>query len=142
MAEVPRFTIEEGTWAIVRLAPEDPVPAWAESAVFASVTRTRDELSVVCPESAVPEGVRAERGWALLKLQGPFPFTAVGILASLAAPLARAGVPIFVISTFDTDYLLCSRGDLGRAVEALERAQAGEGEPRGSAVRERPPGTP
>ena len=123
MTELPRFSVEEGQWAIARLSSDAPVPEWAESAVFRCVTRTRDELSVVCPESAIPDGVRRERGWAMLKLAGPFPFTEVGILSAFLAPLASAGVGILAISTFDTDYVLVPRKDLGRALEALESAR-------------------
>jgi len=125
LTEIPRFTIEAGRWAIARLAPGVSFPEWAASEVFCSLTRTRDELSVVCPEGAVPGGVRSEGGWALVRLEGPFPFTAVGVLSSVLAPLARAGVSIVAVSTFDTDYVLVKQENLGRAVEALERARGG-----------------
>src|SRR5262249_46962094 len=100
------LTLLEGTYAICRLEPGADVPAFPEGArggVFESVTRTADELSIVCEESRVPGVERCERGWSALKLEGPFPFSAVGVVASLADPLAGAGIPIFVVSTFDTD---------------------------------------
>jgi hypothetical protein len=125
LTEIPRFTVEAGRWAVARLGPEAAVPEWAARRVFSSVTRTRDELSVVCPEEAVPGGVRSEGGWALVRLEGPFPFTAVGILSSILAPLARAGISILAVSTFDTDYVLVPQADLERAVEALESARGG-----------------
>ena len=118
--------MEEGRWAIARLPPGAPIPEWAQSAVFSCLARTRDELSIVCPESAVPEGVRREGGWAMLKLAGPFAFTEVGILAAFLAPLAAEGVSIFAISTFDTDYVLVPRTDLGRALAALDKASRGK----------------
>jgi hypothetical protein len=121
--------VEEGQWAIARLPPDAPMPEWAESAVFSCGTRTRDELSIVCPESAVPEGVRREGGWAMLKLAGPFPFTEVGILSAFLAPLAAAGVSVFAISTFDTDYVLVKAAALDRARKALASA-AGRGRAR------------
>lgn len=126
LTELPRFSVEEGRWAIARLPPDAPIPEWAESAVFSSHTRTREELSIVCPESAVPDGVRQERGWAMLKLAGPFPFTDVGILSAFLAPLASEGVSILAISTFDTDYVLVRRTDLARALGALESARRGD----------------
>lgn len=120
MTEIPAVRREEGTWAIVRLGPSESVPAWLPAGGFSSVTRTADELSIVCGESAVPPEIAREGGWALLKLAGPFPFTAVGVLDALLAPLARAGVSVFAISTFDTDYLLVKRERVGVALEALE----------------------
>ncbi len=78
-----------------------------------------DELSVVCPQELVPEDVRSEGGWRALKLEGPFEFSEVGVLASVAAPLAEAEVGIFAVSTFDTDYVLVKREQLQPAVAAL-----------------------
>jgi hypothetical protein len=88
---------------------------------FLSVTRTADELSVVCAQDAVPGGVRCERGWRCLRVAGTLEFSLVGVLASLLGPLADAAVGVFVVSTFDTDYLLVKERDFGRAVEALRR---------------------
>jgi hypothetical protein len=86
---------------------------------FSSITRTGEELSVVCPEVLVSEGVRAERGWRALRVVGVFDLSQVGVLASLAAPLAGAGISLFALSTFDTDYLLVQEQHMGRAVEVL-----------------------
>ena len=86
---------------------------------FFSITRAGEELSVVCREALVPEGIRAERSWRALRVAGVLDLSQVGVLASLASPLAEAGVSLFALSTFDTDYLLVQEQDLGRAVEAL-----------------------
>jgi len=86
------------------------------------VTRTSDELSIVCEESLVPDGVRAEQDWAALKLEGPFPFEMTGVLASFLDPLAAAKIPIFAMSTFDTDYVLVKREHLDAALQALAGA--------------------
>jgi len=86
------------------------------------VVRTGDELSIVCAEDRIPDGVRAERGWLALKLEGPFPFVMTGVLASFLQPLAEAEIPIFAISTFDTDYVLIKPEHLEAAVEALGAA--------------------
>lgn len=110
------------TLAVCRLAPDAPPPPWAMGGDFWALTRTPDELSVVCLASAVPAGVRAETGWRALMVAGPLDFALVGILRSLAVPLAEAGVSIFAVSTFDTDYLLVRAEQLARAVAALERA--------------------
>jgi hypothetical protein len=111
-----------GRWAVCRLHAESAVPAWAEGGSFFSATRTREELSIVCEEEAVPEGVKAERGWAALKLHGPIPFGTTGVLASLTAPLAEAGISLFALSTYDTDYLLVKAESLAEAVSALRKA--------------------
>ena len=101
------------------LNPASEVPDWAATGGFSSVTRTAEELSVVCPESSVPEDVRREEGWRALRLEGPFAFSDVGVLASVTAPLAEAGIAIFAISTFDTDYVLVKEDRLDLAVAAL-----------------------
>lgn len=108
--------------SVCRLASAAEVPGWAKDGIFISITRTEDELSIVCPESEVPDDVQAERGWRMLQIQGPLDFGLIGVLASITAPLAGAGVSIFAISTYDTDYVLIKGGDLARAVQALEAA--------------------
>ena len=111
-----------GSYAVVRLDAGEPLPAWASGGPFVSVTRTDAELSVVCPQAAVPAAARAERGWRCLRVRGPLGFGMTGILASLAGPLASSGVSIFVVSTYDTDYLMVQERDLDRGVDALARA--------------------
>lgn len=95
------------------------MPEWASGGPFVSVTRTAEELSVVCRRESVPEGVKAETGWGCLKLEGPFAFSEVGILLSVLEPLSGAGIPIFAVSTFDTDYVLIKQEFHGRATEIL-----------------------
>jgi hypothetical protein len=111
-----------GEFAICRLSAGEPVPAWADSAAFSSVTRTGDELSVICPAAQVPATVKHDAGWRALKFQGPFAFTETGILAAVVAPLAAAKVSILAIATFDTDYLLVKSAQLDLVRRALERA--------------------
>lgn len=110
-----------GTLAICRLGPDEPVPAWA-GGPFVAITRTPDELSVVCDEAGVPGEVRAERGWRALQVAGPLDFGLTGVLAGLTTPLAAAGVPVFAISSFDTDYLLVRGQDLSSATRALQQS--------------------
>jgi hypothetical protein len=111
-----------GSYAVARLDAADPVPGWAGAGLFVSITRTDAELSVVCPQEAVPAAVPAERGWRCLRVRGPLGFGMTGILASLAGPLAASGVSIFVVSTYDTDYLMLQERDLDRGIDALSRA--------------------
>ena len=115
-----RLEIVPGRYAVCRLDPTEAVPTWAWTGQLASVTRTDAELSIICAESAVPATVeRAERGWRALRVAGPLDFNAVGVMARLTAPLARAGISILALATFDTDYLLVRDPDLGRAIAAL-----------------------
>ena len=111
-----------GRYAVCRLDADVGVPSWAGAGPFVSVTRTRDELSVVCAEGLAPEGTKCESGWRIFQVAGPLEFSLTGILAAIAAPLANAGVSIFAISTFDTDYVLVKEENLARAVEALRGA--------------------
>lgn len=104
--------------AVCRLAPDAAVPSWVRGS-FTSVTRTPDELSVVCEDGAVPEDVQAERGWRALKVEGPIPFEVTGVAAALVAPLAEARISVFLLATFDTDYLLLKEEVLGAAVAIL-----------------------
>jgi len=108
-----------GTLAICRLGPDEPIPDWAQTGDLISVTRTSDELSIVCAQAAVPDYVKCNRGWRCLKVEGPLDLSLTGVLASLANPLAAACINIFAISTFDTDYLLVKAENLWQASEVL-----------------------
>lgn len=103
-----------GTYSVCRLGPDAPAPSR-----FFSVTRTAEELSVVCHKEDIPAGARADHGWRCFRVAGTLDFSLTGVLASLAAPLAEAGVSLFALSTFDTDYILVK--DLPSARAALER---------------------
>jgi hypothetical protein len=109
-------------FAISRLAAGSPIPAWATQGPFFSATRTGDELSVVTELSLVPLGIQSQPGWRVLKVRGPFVFSEIGVLASLATPLAEAKISLFAVSTFDTDYLLVASETLSAAIAALEQA--------------------
>ena len=123
MAHSLSLRVIQSTLAIVRLPPGSDLPGWAEdSGDFMSLVRTPDETSVVCDARKVPESVRAERGYRGLRVEGTVPFEATGVLASLAVPLANAGVPIFVISTYDTDYLLLPAEKMSTAIRALRES--------------------
>jgi hypothetical protein len=110
-----------GTFAVCRLDRDAEIPAWALSGDFASVIRTQDELSIVCAEPDVPKRVKSERGWRALKVAGPLDFSLTGVVASLTTPLAEAQVPDFVISTYQTDYLMVRKSDLERAILVLSQ---------------------
>ena len=114
--------VNPGLFAICRLDAGQGVPSWASSQPFSAQVLAGGSLSIVTPEEVVPETVEVERGWRLLVLQGPFPFSAVGVLSSVLVSLAEAGVSILAFSGFDTDYVLVKDNRLPRAVVALERA--------------------
>jgi hypothetical protein len=107
-----------GLYAVCRLPPDASWPIWAKGD-FVTVSRTPDELSVVCPAGCVPTEVRCENDWRCLRVAGVIDFSIVGVLASLTAPLADAGVSVFAVSTFDTDHLLVKNVDFERACTAL-----------------------
>lgn len=120
-----RITWLPGRFAVCRLEPgaAASVPALeADAGAFLSITRGPGEISVVCEERVAPRGDRAavEGGWWVMRLEGPIPFEATGVLAGIAAPLAAAGVGIFAVSTYETDYVLVKEGDVPRAQAALE----------------------
>jgi hypothetical protein len=116
------LTVSGERLGICRLEAREPVPVWADGPGFVSVTRTSEELSVVAPESEIPEGIRCERGWRAVSVKGPLDFATTGVMAALAAPLAAAGISLFAVSTFDTDYLLVRESELSEAIQALRGA--------------------
>jgi hypothetical protein len=107
---------------VARLSADAALPDWALAASFVSITRTPDELSILCPASHAPDDIQAERGWRCLQVAGPLDFSLVGMLASLLGPLQEAGVSVFALSTYDTDYLLMKNTQLSRALKALRAA--------------------
>lgn len=134
------LTVEPGAYSVCRVPPDFPesrLSSIIAASRFSSVTRTRNELSVVC-ESGFPEAVsfamadipgavsrgecRVESGWSLLSVEGPLDFGLTGVLASVCAPLAEAGVSVFTVSTYDTDWIMVKKDRLDRAIEALRAA--------------------
>ncbi len=120
----PTLTLEILTdeLAVCRLPIEAPVPNWAWSGELTSITSTDEELSLVCAAESVPGTVTHTAGWRALKVRGPLDFGLVGILAGISGALAAAGVSIFAISTYDTDYILVGGAELEAAVKALSKA--------------------
>jgi hypothetical protein len=119
MADELALTILPGIYAVSRLPAPEPIPDWALGDRFLSITRTDEELSILCPQDNVPDGVRRESSWRCLKVEGPLSFSLTGVLASLLVPLAEAGVGVFTVSTYDTDYILVKADALKEAINAL-----------------------
>ena len=111
-----------GKFVICRLPPEASLPELNWGANFISVTRTTDELSIVCPSDQAPAGAKCEASWICFKLEGPFPFSLNGILESFIDPLAENGEPIFAVATFDTDYVLVKQEHAAAALKTLQAA--------------------
>jgi uncharacterized protein len=121
----PQLPVEllSDTLAICRLEPAAPVPSWAAGpSPFLTLSRTAEELSITALQSAVPIGVACERDYRAVRVRGPLPLNLVSILAAIADPLAAAGMSIFAISTYDTDYVLVKAGELEAALQVLQQA--------------------
>jgi hypothetical protein len=113
------LTLLPDSLAICHLSKDTPIPRWALAGEFYAVCRSEEELSIVCPDGHPSAEIEADSGWRALKVQAPLPLTEIGVIAALTAPLAEAGVSVFVISTFATDYLLIKEAELSKAVRVL-----------------------
>jgi len=123
-SQMPTLRLEAlpESYAVARLAPDEPIPVWADGTGFVSISRTRDELSIVCVAERVPAGIKADGPWTCFMLVGPFAFDETGIALAAIKPLADVGIGIFLVSTFDTDYLLVKSKNAERARQALASA--------------------
>ena len=117
-----RISILPDLYAICRFTPGSALPENVPSAALWSVTVTDEEISLVLPEEHLTPDWKAEKGWRCLKIRGPLEFDQAGILASITAPLADAGIPLFALSTFDTDYFLVREHNLSETVNVLQKA--------------------
>ena len=122
MTRTLRFSVLPGRFAVCRLERDAPVPPWATGGALVSVTRTAEELSIVCAEDNVPADAPTARGFRCLKLLGPFALDETGVLLSFIAPLAEKGIPVFALSAYDTDYILVPATHLDAALDALHAA--------------------
>jgi len=117
-----KFRQLTGAYAIVQLAPDAAIPGWATKGEFSSITRTAEELSIVCRAEDLPEDASSRPHWICLELEGPFPFAETGVLLSFIEPLSNNGVPIFAVSTYATDYVLVQEEFAEAAMKALGEA--------------------
>jgi hypothetical protein len=122
MAAKVRLSRLAGSYAVCRLDAGSPIPAWADGEGFVSISRSDDELSVVCRAERIPADVKQDQGWVCYKFIGPFAFDETGIVSSVIAPLSDAGIGIFVVSTFDGDHMLIKRTDVASAEPVLDVA--------------------
>jgi hypothetical protein len=117
-----KFRTLREAYAVLRLEPDAPIPDWAAQGEFNSISRTADELSIVCPAINIPATIRSPLRWICLKLEGPFPFSVTGILLSFIQPLSDNAIPIFAVSTYDTDYVLIQEEFSEKALSILQQA--------------------
>jgi uncharacterized protein len=117
-----RLHVIDGRYSLARLHPSEAVPSWADGDGFVSISRSRDELSIICATHRVPRDVQRVDGYVGIAVEGPLAPEIVGVLASMAGPLADAGIPIVAVGTFDTDYVFVREGDLARAIDVLRAA--------------------
>ena len=122
MAAMVRLRRLDGGYAVCRLEAPSPIPVWADGDGFVSISRSDDELSIVCRAERVPAGVKQDAGWTCYKLIGPFAFDETGIVSAVIGPLSDAGIGIFIVSTFDGDHLLIKESDVERAEPTLAGA--------------------
>jgi hypothetical protein len=117
-----KLSILPGIFSVCRLNPDEEEPDWSIGGAFRSVTRTAAELSIICPSDMVPEEIEQEHGWRGIEVEGPLAFELIGILAGLLQPLADVQIPVFVVSTYQTDYLFIKVQHLAEAIQVLENA--------------------
>jgi len=117
-----RLQLLEGKYAICRLNGRAPVPAWAEGEGLVAISRSDDELSVLCRADRVPEDTQADFDWICLKLVGPFDLHETGIALSVVQPLAEGGIGVFLVSSYDGAHLLIKDSDLLHAQMLLQNA--------------------
>ena len=106
-------------YGVCRLDKNELIPEWAQNSDFFSITKTCDELSIVCFQDDIPNNINCEKDWRILKIEGPLDFSLIGILASISTILAQKGISIFAISTYDTDYILVKNKDLDITIQSL-----------------------
>jgi hypothetical protein len=109
-------------FAICQLGSQAPIPGWVYDCDFFSITRTHEELSIICPETNIPENITSIRGWCVFKIEGQFDFNEIGVLNSITTPLAKAQLSLLTISTFDTDYILIQESHYDQARLILKSA--------------------
>ena len=106
-------------YSVCRLDKDNAIPIWALQGNFFSITKTLDELSIVCLQKNIPNDIRCEKDWRILKVEGPLDFSLVGILASISSLMAQEQISIFALSTYDTDYILVKEENIEAAINTL-----------------------
>ena len=106
-------------FAVCRLNKNESMPEWVKNSSFYSITKTSDELSIVCSQDSIPSNIKCEKDWRILKVEGPLDFSLIGIISSINTILALKRISIFAVSTYDTDYILVKNKDIDNTILAL-----------------------
>ena len=114
-----KFKLYTEKYAVCRLDCNEKIPTWINTEKFYSITKTEDELSIVCFDENISKNIKCEKDWRILKILGPLDFSLVGILSKISTLLAGNDISIFAISTYDTDYILVKEKDVKKTVEVL-----------------------
>jgi hypothetical protein len=119
-----KLTVMKNTYAICKLDSDSPIPTWVHASHgFASMTYTQEELSIICEDAYIPPDIKQERGWRIIKVIGPLDFSLVGVISKITGILAKAGVCLFTVSTYETDFILVRQDSLDTAIHALREAE-------------------
>jgi uncharacterized protein len=118
------FTLLKGDYSIYRLKKDSAIPSWVSESDFCSVTRTKEELSIICKDAGIKADIdiRTDRSWRILKINGPLDLSLIGIIADISNLLKDNKIPVFTISTYDTDYILIKFQYLSETISVLRNA--------------------
>jgi uncharacterized protein len=119
------FTVIDGIYGVCSLDKKEHIPDWAYESEFYTITKTPDELSIVCSQESIPSDTKCEKDWRILKVEGKLDFSLTGILASISNTLAKVKISIFTVSTYDTDYIFLKNNDFKEAISALKQVGYG-----------------
>ncbi len=119
MNEKLNLKLLKGKYSVCRINKDDEIPKWIFNEEFFSITKTEDELSIVCLQDKIKDDVLCERNWKILKIEGPLDFSLIGILSKISTLMANNNISIFAISTYDTDYILIKEESIDKAIEVL-----------------------
>lgn len=114
-----KLKLDNGKYVVCRLEKNEKIPTWINTEKFYSITKTEDELSIVCLDENIDENIKCEKGWRVLKIQGPLDFSLVGILSKISVILAENNISIFAISTYDTDYILVKEESIEKTIKVM-----------------------
>ncbi|MBX4261975.1 ACT domain-containing protein [Clostridium estertheticum] len=106
-------------FSVCRLNKNEQIPEWVKNSSFYSISKTSDELSIVCSQDIIPSNIKCEKDWRILKVEGPLDFSLIGIISSISTILALKRISIFAVSTYDTDYILVKNKDIDNTILAL-----------------------